>query len=83
VVTISEIKAAFKNNDNKDGNYHIYFASSIKHNDELGYPLVTSQVQQLVNAMAGLNTNAIDGMQMSELLSQNGLLDNFATYFDK
>ncbi|WP_100120892.1 calcium-binding protein [Snodgrassella communis] len=83
VVTLSEIKAVFKNNDNKNGDYHIYLANNINQNDQLGYPLVTSQVQQLVNAMACLNTNAIDGMQMCELLNQNGLLNNVATCFDK
>ena len=83
VVTLSQIKAAFENNDNQNGDYHIYLSNSINQNNQHGYPLVTSQVQQLVNAMASLNTNAIDGMQICELLNQNGLLNNFATCFEK
>ena len=33
--------------------------------------------------MAGINTNAIDDVQMCELLEQNRLLGNIATSFDK
>ena len=83
LITLSELFAAFELNGNKDGDYYFYTGNNVNHNDITGHPLVTQQVQQLVNAMAGLNTNAIDDVQMCELLEQNRLLGNIATSFDK
>ena len=83
LITISELFAAFELNGNKDGDYYFYTGNNVNHNDITGHPLVTQQVQQLVNAMAGLNTNTIDDVQMCELLEQNRLLGNIATSFDK
>ena len=83
LITLSEIFASFERNGNKDGDYYFYTGNNVNHNDITGHPQVTQQVQQLVNAMAGLNTNAIDDVQMCELLEQNRLLGNIATSFDK
>ena len=83
LITLSELFAVFERNKNKDGDYYFYTGNNVNHNDITGHPLVTQQVQQLVNAMAGLNTNAIDDVQMCELLEQNRLLGNIATSFDK
>ena len=83
LITLSELFAAFELNGNKDGDYYFYTGNNVNHNDITGHPLVTQQVQQLVNAMAGLNTNTIDDAQMCELLEQNRLLGNIATSFDK
>ncbi|NUF09375.1 calcium-binding protein [Snodgrassella sp. ESL0324] len=83
LITLSEIFASFERNGNKDGDYYFYTENNVNHNDITGHPQVTQQVQQLVNAMAGLNTNAIDDVQMCELLEQNRLLGNIATSFDK
>ncbi|MBI0158748.1 calcium-binding protein, partial [Snodgrassella sp. W6238H11] len=83
LITLSEIFASFERNGNKDGDYYFYTGNNVNHNDITGHPQVTQQVQQLVNAMAGLNTNAIDDVQLCELLEQNRLLGNIATSFDK
>ncbi|WP_371751473.1 calcium-binding protein [Snodgrassella alvi] len=83
LITLSEIFASFERNGNKDGDYYFYTENNVNHNDITGHPQVTQQVQQLVNAMAGLNTNAIDDVQLCELLEQNRLLGNIATSFDK
>ena len=83
LITLSEIFASFERNGNKDGDYYFYTENNVNYNDITGHPQVTQQVQQLVHAMAGLNTNAIDDVQLCELLEQNRLLGNIATSFDK